>query len=107
MSPRIRIGPEPVLAAHVPSPPAAGSHCPAREDSAPQCGTEFHEAQVVVGEPAVTAAHFFDSAGRPSHPFWGPKQGNKLVLWESLDEEEQVKCWKVLEQEKGWVVWCS
>jgi hypothetical protein len=52
----------------------------------------------------VTAAHFFDSAGRPSHPFWGPKQGNKLVLWESLDEEEQVKCWKVLEQEKGWVV---
>jgi hypothetical protein len=32
MSPRISIGPEPVLAAHAPSPPAAGSHCPARED---------------------------------------------------------------------------
>jgi hypothetical protein len=28
------------------------------------------------------------------------------VLWESLDEEEQVKCWELLEQEKGWVVWC-
>jgi hypothetical protein len=41
MSPHIRIGPEPVLAAHAPSPPAAGSHCPAREDSAPHCGTEF------------------------------------------------------------------
>jgi hypothetical protein len=27
-------------------------------------------------------------------------------LWESLDEEEQVQCWKMLEQEKGWVVWC-
>jgi hypothetical protein len=36
MSPRISIGPEPVLAAHAPSPPAAGSHCPAREGSAPQ-----------------------------------------------------------------------
>ena len=41
MSPHIRIGPEPVLAAHVPSPPAAGSHCPDRDDSAPHCGTEF------------------------------------------------------------------
>jgi hypothetical protein len=35
MSPHISIGPEPVLAAHAPSPPAAGSHCPAREGSAP------------------------------------------------------------------------
>ncbi len=43
MSPRIRIGPEPVLADHDPSPPAAGSHCPAREDSAPHCGTEFKD----------------------------------------------------------------
>jgi hypothetical protein len=32
MSPRIRIGPESVMVAHAPSPPAAGSHCPARED---------------------------------------------------------------------------
>jgi hypothetical protein len=31
MSIRISIGPEPVLAANAPSPPAAGSHCPARE----------------------------------------------------------------------------
>jgi hypothetical protein len=30
MSPRIIIGPEPVLAVHAPSPPAAGSHCPAK-----------------------------------------------------------------------------
>jgi len=35
MSPHIRIGPEPVLTAHAPSPPAAGSHCPASEGSAP------------------------------------------------------------------------
>jgi hypothetical protein len=41
MSPHIRIGPEPVLTAHATSPPAAGSHRPAKEDSAPQCGTEF------------------------------------------------------------------
>jgi hypothetical protein len=35
MSPRISIGPEPVLAVHALSPPAAGSHCPAREGSVP------------------------------------------------------------------------
>ena len=35
MSPRISIGPEPVLASHAPSQPAAGSHCQAREVSAP------------------------------------------------------------------------
>ena len=35
MSPHISIGPEPVLSAHAPSPPAANSHSPAREDSAP------------------------------------------------------------------------
>jgi hypothetical protein len=34
MSPRISIGPEPVLAAHAPFPQSAGSHCPAREGSA-------------------------------------------------------------------------
>jgi hypothetical protein len=41
MSPRISIAPEPVLAAHAQPPPAAGSHCPAREGSAPHYGTEF------------------------------------------------------------------
>ena len=35
MSLRISIGPEPVLAVHAQSPPAAGNHCPAREGSAP------------------------------------------------------------------------
>jgi hypothetical protein len=56
------------------------------------------EAKVVVGESAVTVAPFSDSAGRPSQP--------TVVLWESLDEEELVKCWTMIEQEKGWVVWC-
>ena len=41
MSPHIRIGPEPVLAAHAPSPPAAGSHCPAREGSTPHWEQSF------------------------------------------------------------------
>ena len=41
MSPRISTSPEPVLAAHAPSPPATGSHCPARDSSAPHLGTEF------------------------------------------------------------------
>ena len=35
------IGPEPVLADHAPSPPASGSHCPARAGSALHFGTEF------------------------------------------------------------------
>ena len=35
MSPHISIGPQPVLAAHAQSQPAAGSHCPARDGSAP------------------------------------------------------------------------
>ena len=41
MSPHILISPEPVLTAHAPSQPAVGSHCLAREDSAPHCKTEF------------------------------------------------------------------
>jgi hypothetical protein len=36
MSPRISIGPEPVLAAHAPTPPAAGNHCSAIEGSDPK-----------------------------------------------------------------------
>ena len=43
MSPRISIGPEPVLASHAQSPPAAGSHGPTREGSAPYQGTEFFQ----------------------------------------------------------------
>jgi hypothetical protein len=65
-----------------------------------------NEAKVMVGESAVTAAPFFDCAGRPSQPFGGLQQGNKVVLWESFDEEERIKCWELLEQEKGWVIWC-
>jgi hypothetical protein len=30
-------------------------------------------ANVVVGESIITAAAFFEGAGRPSQPFWGPK----------------------------------
>jgi len=45
LSPRISICPEPVLATHAPSPPAAGSHCLAREGSAPHCGTEISPMQ--------------------------------------------------------------
>ena len=45
MSPHI--SPEPVLADHEPSSSAADSHCQAREDSAPHCGTEFVIAEVI------------------------------------------------------------
>ncbi len=53
MSPRISIGPEPVLAAHAPSPPAAGSHCPAREGSTPYWEQSFFQ----LSRPAGPAAH--------------------------------------------------
>jgi hypothetical protein len=44
--------------------------------------------KMVVGESAVTAASFFESAGRPSKPFGGAQQGNKLIFWEK-DKGEQ------------------
>jgi hypothetical protein len=59
-----------------------------------------NESEVVIRESAVTSAPFFESAGRQSQPFWGSHQGNKLVLWESLSEEEKVKYWKILQQKK-------
>jgi hypothetical protein len=44
MSHCILICQEPVLAAHVPSQTSAGSHCQAKDYSAPHCGTDFfHE----------------------------------------------------------------
>jgi hypothetical protein len=49
MSPRISTSPEPVLAAHVPSPPAAGSHCPARDGSAPHLGNRVFRTTLSVG----------------------------------------------------------
>jgi len=50
------------------------------------------KANVVVGESTITAAPFFEGAGRPSEPFWGPQQGRKVILWESLSPEDQEKC---------------
>ena len=49
MSQHISISPEPVLTNHTPSQTAAGSHCPAREDSAPHCGTEL--SRMVLSSP--------------------------------------------------------
>jgi hypothetical protein len=54
-----------------------------RVDTGRQRG-KFSERSNQLGESAVTAAPFFERAERPSKPFWGLQQGNKLVLWESL-----------------------
>ena len=48
-------------------------------------------ANVVIGESRLTAAPFFEGAGRPSVPFWGPQQGWRVILWESLSSEDQQK----------------
>ena len=50
------------------------------------------KANVVIGESRLTAAPFFEGAGRPSGPFCGPQQGLRVILWESLSSEDQQKC---------------
>ena len=49
----------------------------------------INEANVMVGESAITCAPFFQSAGLPSKKNWGPQQGNKVILWESLNAGEK------------------
>ena len=50
------------------------------------------EAKALVGESMITAAPFFEGAGRPSKPYWGPQQGRRVILWERLSLEDQQKC---------------
>jgi hypothetical protein len=67
MSLHIRIGPETVLAAHAPSPPASDSHYPAREDSAPVANRFFwmHGEFLCLLFLQETEAHF-TADGMPS-----------------------------------------
>jgi hypothetical protein len=67
----------------------------------------INRAKAIVGESAITAAPFFERAGRPSNFFWEPLQGNKVILWESLSAEEKEESQKALHKEKGWVIWCK
>jgi hypothetical protein len=62
---------------------------------------------VVVGESTITASPFFEGAGRPSKPFWGPQQGRKVILWEGLSPEDQEKCLTELQSDRHWVIWCK
>ena len=64
-------------------------------------------ANVVIGESTTTAAPFFEGAERRSRPFWGPHQGRKLILWESLGPENQLKCLIELRDDANWVRWCK
>ncbi len=57
------------------------------------------KANVVIGESRLTAAPFFEGAGRPSGPFWGPQQGRRVILWESLSREDQQQCHQMYQQE--------
>jgi hypothetical protein len=61
----------------------------------------------VIGESAVTATPFFESAGRPCKPFLGPQQGNRVILWKRLGAGEKEECLKVLQIEANWSVWCQ
>jgi len=64
-------------------------------------------AKVCIGESAVSIAPFFDSAGRPNQPFWGDQTGPKLVLWESLNDNEKQECLTMMKTETNWTVWCK
>ena len=37
-------------------------------------------AKVLVGESMITAAPFFEGAGRPSKSYWGPQQGRRVTV---------------------------
>ena len=65
------------------------------------------QANVVVGESTITTAPFFEGAGRPSKSFWGPQQGRRVILWESLRPEDQEKCLTELQSDRYWVIWCK
>ena len=64
-------------------------------------------AKVCIGESAVSAAPFFDSAGRPNQPFWGDQTGPRLILWESLNDEEKKESLNMMKTEGNWTVWCK
>jgi hypothetical protein len=64
-------------------------------------------ANVVIGESRLIAAPIFEGAGRLSVPFWGPQQGRRVILWESLSPEDQQKCLNDLQDNKEWVIWCK
>ena len=49
----------------------------------------------------------FEGAGRPSKPFWGPQQGRRVILWESLRPEDQERCLTELRSDRTWVIWCK
>jgi hypothetical protein len=47
-------------------------------------GAQIHQSgQGDSREISNHSSTLFESAGRPSNFFWGPQQGNKLILWES------------------------
>jgi hypothetical protein len=55
----------------------------------------------------ITSAPFFEGAGRPSKPYWGPQQGQRVILWESLSPESLQTCLMELQSDEEWVVWCK
>jgi hypothetical protein len=65
------------------------------------------KAKVLVGESMITAAPLFEGEGRPSKPYWGPQQGRRVILWESLSPEIQQKCLTELQNDEEWVIWCK
>ena len=82
MSPRITIGPEPVLAAHSPSPPAAGSHCP----QADQDFERFGKTLIANFKDTATLWEFLRASLRQCHIHKLSKVGKDKTAWAKSDE---------------------
>ncbi len=48
-----------ISTSHALSPPASGSHCPAREDSAPHCGIEFLSLSLALMDDPFPLIHWY------------------------------------------------
>jgi len=55
----------------------------------------------------MSAPPFFQSAGRGDLLFWGEKERQTVVIWESLSEQEKESWLKESSTMHDWVVWCK
>ena len=53
------------------------------------------------------APPFFATAGRGKNSFWVGGKGPRVIVWDSLSQEERRTCLTTLQREEDWVVWCT
>ena len=55
----------------------------------------------------MSAPPFFQSAGREDLIFWGKKEGQTVVIWEGLSEQEKKSWLEKASTMPDWVMWCK